>query len=58
VLFLGVTPQEATDQAEDYVASAHSVLRPLVAARIRAAIEVDRQTSYTIAFYQVMDYRM
>jgi hypothetical protein len=58
VLFLGVTPREAADQAEDYVARAHSVLRPLVAARVRAAIEVDRQTSYTIAFYQVMDYRL
>ncbi len=58
VLFLGVTPQEATDQAEDYVARAHSVLRPLVAAQVRAAIEVDRQTSFTIAFYQAMDYRM
>jgi hypothetical protein len=58
VLFLGVTPQEATDQAEDYVARVHSVLRPLVAAQVRAAIEVDRQTSYTIAFYQVMDYRL
>ena len=58
VLFLGVTPQEATDQAGDYVARVHSVLRPLVAAQVRAAIEVDRQTSFTIAFYQAMDYRM
>jgi hypothetical protein len=40
------------------MARAHSVLRPLVAAQVRAAIEVDRQTSYTIAFYQAMDYRM
>jgi hypothetical protein len=58
VLFLGVTQQEATDQAGDYVARVHSVLRPLVAAQVRAAIEVDRQTSFTIAFYQAMDYRM
>lgn len=58
VLFLGVTPQEAADQAEDYVARAHSILRPLVAAQVRAAIEVDRQTSFTVAFYQVMDYRV
>ena len=58
VLFLGVTPREAADQAEDYVARAHSILRPLVAAQVRAAIEVDRQTSFTIAFYQAMDYRM
>ncbi len=58
VLFLGVTPQEATDQAEGYVARVHSVLRPLVAAQVRAAIEVDRQTSFTLAFYRAMDYRM
>jgi hypothetical protein len=58
VLFLGVTPREAADQAEDYMARAHAVLRPLVAAQVRAAIEVDRQTSFTIAFYQAMDYRM
>ena len=58
VLFLGVTPQEATDQAEDYEASVHSALRPLVAAQVRAAIEVDRQTSFTLAFYRAMDYRM
>lgn len=58
VLFLGVTPQEATDQAEGYVARVHSVLRPLVAAQVRAAIEVERQTSFTLAFYRAMDYRM
>lgn len=58
VLFLGVTPREAADQAEDYMARAHSVLRPLVAAQVRAAIEVDRQTSFITAFYQAMDYRM
>jgi Terpene synthase family 2, C-terminal metal binding len=57
VLFLGVTRQEAADQAEDYAARAHSLLHPLVAAHVRAAIEVDRQTSLTIAFYQAMDYR-
>jgi hypothetical protein len=57
VLFLGVTPQEAADQAEDYVSRAHSLLHPLVAAHVRAAIEVDRQTSLTIAFYKAMDYR-
>jgi len=58
VLFLGVTPREAADQAEDYVARAHSILRPLVAAQVRAAIEIDRQTSFITAFYQAMDYRM
>lgn len=58
VLFLGITRQEAAAQAEDHVARAHSLLRPLVAAGVRAAIEIDRQTSHTIAFYKAMDYRL
>jgi hypothetical protein len=57
VLFLGVTRQEAAAQAENYVSRVHSLLRPLVAAHVRAAVEVDRQTSLTIAFYKAMDYR-
>jgi hypothetical protein len=56
-LLLGVTPAEARGMVARHLDRALSMLAPLVAGQVRAAVEIARRTSYVTAFYLTTDYR-